>query len=171
LRPLADAGKLGAVLFQFPRWFVRSRRNFDYLRELAERFPYRIAVEFRGGGWMKEEKRDSTLAQLEELGMAYVVVDEPQGFNSSTPPVVACTSSELAVIRFHGRNAETWAKPGLTAAERFRYLYDEEELEAWVRPARELAGEAKQLHILMNNCYEDYGVRNAAQMAALLGRG
>jgi uncharacterized protein YecE (DUF72 family) len=168
LRPLADAGKLGAVLFQFPRWFVRSRRNFDYLRELGERFPYRIAVEFRGGGWMEEEKRDSTLAQLEELGMAYVVVDEPQGFSSSTPPVVACTSKELAVIRFHGRNAETWEKPGLTAAERFRYLYDEEELQAWVEPAREVAQQASQLHILMNNCYEDYGVRNAAQMAALL---
>src|SRR6185295_13355216 len=57
LRPLAAAGKLGAVLFQFPRWFVRSRRNFDYLRELAERADYRVAVEFRGGGWMDEEKR------------------------------------------------------------------------------------------------------------------
>jgi uncharacterized protein YecE (DUF72 family) len=168
LRPLVDAGKLGAVLFQFPHWFVRARRNFDYLRELGERFPYRIAVEFRGGGWMEEEKRKSTLAQLEELGMAYVVVDEPQGFRSSTPPVVACTSPELAFIRFHGHNAETWEKPGLTAAERFRYLYDEEELRAWVKPAKELAGQAKQLHILMNNCYEDYGVRNAAQIATML---
>jgi uncharacterized protein YecE (DUF72 family) len=171
LRPLADAGKLGAILFQFPHWFVRSRRNFDYLRELGERFPYRIAVEFRGGGWMEEAKRESTLAQLEELGMAYVVVDEPQGFRSSTPPVVACTSPELAFIRFHGHNAETWEKPGLTAAERFRYLYDEEELRAWVKPAQELSGQAKQLHILMNNCYEDYGVRNAAQIATMLAGG
>jgi uncharacterized protein YecE (DUF72 family) len=168
LKPLADAGKLGAVLFQFPHWFVRSRRNFDYLRELGERFPYQVAVEFRGGGWMEEEKRDSTLAQLQELGMAYVVVDEPQGFKTSTPPVVACTSPELAFLRFHGHNAENWEKPGLTAAERFKYLYDENELGKWVKPARELAGQAKQLHILMNNCYEDYGVRNAAQMAGLL---
>jgi uncharacterized protein YecE (DUF72 family) len=168
LRPLDSAGKLGAVLFQFPRWFVRARRNFDYLRELGERFPYRIAVEFRGGGWMEEDKRDSTLAQLNELGMAYVVVDEPQGFKSSTPPVVACTSKELAVIRFHGQNAENWEKRGITAAERFRYLYTEEELERWVAPAEELAGQAKQLHILMNNCYEDYGVRNAAQIATKL---
>jgi uncharacterized protein YecE (DUF72 family) len=171
LRPLADAGKLGAILFQFPHWFVRSRRNFDYLRELGERFPYRVAVEFRGGGWMEEAKRESTLAQLEELGMAYVVVDEPQGFRSSTPPVAACTSPELAFIRFHGHNAETWEKPGLTAAERFRYLYDEEELRAWVKPAQELSGQAKQLHILMNNCYEDYGVRNAAQIATMLAGG
>jgi uncharacterized protein YecE (DUF72 family) len=168
IKPLADAGKLGAVLFQFPHWFVRSRGNFDYLRELGARFPYQVAVEFRGGGWMDEPKRESTLAQLEELGMAYVVVDEPQGFKTSTPPVVACTSRDLAFLRFHGHNADNWEKPGISAAERFRYLYDEDELHKWVKPARELAGQAKQLHILMNNCYEDYGVVNAAQMAGLL---
>jgi uncharacterized protein YecE (DUF72 family) len=168
LEPLIVAGKLGAVLFQFPRWFVRSRKNLDYLRELAERVSYPVAVEFRGGSWMEPEKRESTLEQLEELGFAYVVVDEPQGFKSSVPPVVACTSPELAIIRFHGRNAETWEKKGLSPAERFRYLYSEDELREWVKPARQLAREAKQLQILMNNCYEDYGVVNAAQMAKLL---
>jgi uncharacterized protein YecE (DUF72 family) len=168
IEPLRAAGRLGAVLFQFPRWFVRSRKSFDYLRELGERVSYPVAVEFRGGGWMEPDKRESTLAQLEELGMAYVVVDEPQGFKSSVPPVAACTSPDLAIIRFHGRNAETWEKPGLSAAERFRYLYSEDELREWVETARELASQTKQLQILMNNCYEDYGVVNAAQMAALL---
>jgi uncharacterized protein YecE (DUF72 family) len=170
LRPLADAGKLGTVLFQFPRWFVPSKRNIDYLRDLGDRFPYRVAVEFRGGDWMDEGRRERTLDLLEGLGMTYVVVDEPQGFKSSTPPVVACTSPELAMVRFHGHNADTWEKPGLTAAERFRYLYSEAELESWTRPARELAGQARQVHLLMNNCYEDYGVRNAGQLAALLAR-
>jgi uncharacterized protein YecE (DUF72 family) len=168
IEPLAAAGKLGAVLFQFPRWFVRSRKNFDYLRELGERVTYPVAVEFRGGTWMEPDKRDSTLEQLEELGFAYVVVDEPQGFKSSVPRVVACTSRDLAIIRFHGRNAATWEKKGLSPAERFRYLYSEDELREWVKPARELAGQAKQVQILMNNCYEDYGVVNAAQMANLL---
>jgi uncharacterized protein YecE (DUF72 family) len=170
LRPLAAVGKLGAVLLQFPRWFTNNKGNRDYLRGLSERLGAQIAVEFRGGGWLDEDRRERTLAMLEELGMAYVVVDEPQGFKSSTPPVVACTSSKLAIIRFHGQNAETWEKPGLTAAERFRYLYDDEELERWVKPAHELAGQASQLHILMNNCYEDYGVRNASQLAGLLAK-
>jgi uncharacterized protein YecE (DUF72 family) len=170
LGPLTAAGKLGAVLFQFPRWFTNNKRNRDYLRALGERLSMRIAVEFRGGGWMDPDRRQRTLAMLEELGLAYVVVDEPQGFKSSTPPVVACTSPDLAAIRFHGQNAETWEKPGLTAAERFRYLYSEEELERWVKPARELAQQATQLHVLMNNCYQDYGVRNASQLAALLAR-
>jgi uncharacterized protein YecE (DUF72 family) len=169
LRPIERTGKLGAVLFQFPHWFVPSRANIDYLHRVADRFPYRIAVEFRGGGWMEEDKRrERTLDLLRQLAMAYVVVDEPQGFKSSTPPVVAATSDDLAMIRFHGHNAETWEKPGLTAAERFRYLYEEKELEEWVEPARQLAEQASRLHVLMNNCYEDYGVRNAAQMASLL---
>jgi uncharacterized protein YecE (DUF72 family) len=64
----------------------------------------RGAIEFRGGGWMTDNYRAETLALLERLGFAYVVVDEPQGFRSSTPPVVTSTSP-LAVIRFHGHNA------------------------------------------------------------------
>jgi uncharacterized protein YecE (DUF72 family) len=169
LRPLESAGRLGAVLFQFPHWFVPSRENRDYLGSLADSFPYRIAAEFRGGGWMKDDRSaERTLALLERLGLTYVVVDEPQGFKTSVPPVVAATSPELAMIRFHGHNAENWEKPGITAAERFRYLYSEDELQKWVEPAKELAGKSKQLHVLMNNCYEDYGVRNAAQIADLI---
>jgi uncharacterized protein YecE (DUF72 family) len=169
LSPLASAGRLGAVLFQFPRWFVPSRENREYLRELADTFPYRIAVEFRGGGWMKDDQSaERTLGLLSDLGLTYVVVDEPQGFRDSVPPIVAATSPDLAMIRFHGHNAENWEKRGITAAERFRYLYSDEELEKWVGPAKELAGKSRQVHVLMNNCYEDYGVQNAAQIADLI---
>jgi uncharacterized protein YecE (DUF72 family) len=168
LRPLADAGKLGTILFQFPHWFAASRQNVAYLRELAERSPAQPAIEFRGAGWMKEDKQERTLDVLRDIGATYVVVDEPQGFSRSVPPVVACTSPELAMIRFHGHNAKTWEKRGITAAERFRYLYSEDELREWVPRAHELAGQAEQLHVLMNNCYADYGVRNAAQFADLL---
>jgi uncharacterized protein YecE (DUF72 family) len=168
LRPLADAGKLGAILYQFPQWFAASRDNVAYLRELAERSPAQPAIEFRGAGWMKQDKQQRTLDTLRDIGATYVVVDEPQGFKTSVPPVVAATSPDLAMIRFHGHNGDTWDKRGITAAERFKYLYSEEELEKWVAPAQELAGESKQLHILMNNCYADYGVRNAGQFADLL---
>ena len=168
LRPLADAGKLGAILFQFPHWFAASRQNVAYLRELGERSPAQPAIEFRGAGWMKEGKQERTLDLLRDIGATYVVVDEPQGFSTSVPPVVASTSPELAMIRFHGHNAKTWEKRGISAAERFRYLYSDEELRGWVPAARRLAEESGQLHVLMNNCYADYGVRNAAQFADLL---
>src|SRR5665647_3581399 len=93
LAPLAEAGKLGAVLFQFPPWFVSSQANAAYVRELPQRLPGRpLAVEFRGGGWLHDEAATETLRLLEDAGLAYVSVDEPQGFRSSTPPVVAASS-------------------------------------------------------------------------------
>jgi uncharacterized protein YecE (DUF72 family) len=168
LQPLAAAGKLGAILYQFPHWFAASRQNIAYLRELAERSPAQPAIEFRGAGWMKVDKQERTLDLLRDIGATYVVVDEPQGFKTSVPPIVAATSPDLAMIRFHGHNGENWEKRGITAAERFRYLYDEDELREWVPAARRLAEESEQLHVLMNNCYADYGVRNAAQFAGLL---
>ena len=73
--------------------------------------------------------------------------------------------------RFHGHNAENYEKPNISAAERFRYLYTEEELKGWVDPIRRLAEQADRVHVLMNNCYGDYGVRNARQLAELLATG
>jgi len=169
LEPLMKAGKLGAVLFQFPHWFHKNRQSCDYLRAIAERAPWPVAVEFRGGGWMADEHRaGSTLKLLEELGLTYVIVDEPQGFKSSTPPVVERTSS-LAMVRFHGQNTKTWEAKGLSAAERFRYRYSEDELKDWIPSVRHLAEEADRVHVLFNNCYGDYAARNALQLADLLG--
>jgi uncharacterized protein YecE (DUF72 family) len=82
--------------------------------------------------------------------------------------VLASTTDDLAVVRFHGRADNTWNARNVTAAERFRYLYSEAELAEWVGRARRLAQMASKVHLLMNNCYQDYGVRNAAQLAALL---
>ncbi len=170
LRPLAEAGKLGAVLVQFPRWFGPKAEHWDRLREVAARLQepgYRGCVEFRNARWLEAEECEATLALLEELGLSYVCVDEPQGFKSSVPPVVAVTA-ELAVVRFHGRNAGTWERSTPTAAERFRYRYEIHELEEWVPKLRELARSAREVHALMNNCYRDEAVDNAAQLAQLL---
>ena len=96
------------------------------------------------------------------------MVDEPQGFKSSVPPVTAVTSSDLALVRFHGRNAETWEAKGIAPAERFRYLYSRDELGEWVPRIRQAAGEARETHVLMNNCYANYGTTNARELALLL---
>jgi uncharacterized protein YecE (DUF72 family) len=169
LAPLAAAGKLGAVLFQFPPWFVRSHDNRGYLRELPDRLPgWPLAVEFRGGGWMDDEAAAGTLRLLEEAGLAYVAVDEPQGFPNSTPPLAAATAP-LAVIRLHGRNADTWESRTGAASDRFKYLYADGELEEWVPRVRELAAQTQAVHVLFNNNYEDWGMQNARRMAHLLG--
>jgi len=169
LEPLRTAGRLGAVLFQFPPWFVRSGPNEGYLRKLGERLPgVIIAVEFRGGGWMDGDAAPATLGLLEEAGLAYVSVDEPQGFRSSTPPVVAATAP-LAVVRLHGRNAATWDAKTAAASDRFKYLYSDGELAEWVPRVRELEARADTVHVLFNNNYEDWGMRNARRMTQLLG--
>ncbi len=169
LMPLHSAGKLGAVLFQFPQWFVIGRKNKDYIVECAERLPdYRIAVEFRHKTWLEERNREETLSFLEKHQLPYVCVDMPQGFDSSLPPVAAATSSELAVVRFHGRDPAQWTKKNVSAAERFRYDYSRSELEEWVPRIRELAESARETHVLMNNCYRNFAVKSAQQLATLL---
>lgn len=167
LQPLAKQGKLGCVLFQFPPWFRKNRETVAYLEQLRDSLPYCIAVEFRGGGWMDEDRQKSTLDILERTGLTYVVVDEPQGFKSSVPPVIAVTAP-LAVIRFHGRNAETWEKKGLTPAERFNYRYSEDELEEWISPLQDMSRQADRVHALFNNCHRDDAVTNARQLGHLL---
>jgi uncharacterized protein YecE (DUF72 family) len=171
LMPLHSAGKLGVVLFQFPPWFRPNTENRAYLKTLQGRLPdYDLAVEFRHGSWMSEEERGRSLGLLEGEGLTYVCVDEPQGFDSSVPPVVAATA-DIAVVRFHGRNVETWEEKWISAAERFAYRYTDEELAEWVPGLTELAGCTRETHALMNNCYRDYAVDNGRQLAALLDQG
>jgi uncharacterized protein YecE (DUF72 family) len=74
----------------------------------------------------------------------------------------------LAVVRLHGRNTETWDARTAAASDRFNYLYDVVELREWVPRVRRLAERAAVVHVLFNNNYEDYGVRNARQMRLLL---
>jgi uncharacterized protein YecE (DUF72 family) len=74
----------------------------------------------------------------------------------------------LAIVRFHGRRAETWEKAGVPTVERFRYLYDRSELEEWAPRIREASRQAKETHVLFNNCYSNYGATNAVEMALLL---
>jgi uncharacterized protein YecE (DUF72 family) len=168
LLPLHSAGKLGVVLFQLPPYVYPSSGAFGYLSWAAERLAeYRVAVEFRQQRWMDEAHRQTTLSFLEEHRLSYVCVDEPQGFRSSVPPVAAATAA-VAEVRFHGRNAETWEAPGIGAAERFRYDYDAAELGEWVPRIRSLAEQAPRVHVLMNNCYADYGIRSARLLADLL---
>jgi len=89
---------------------------------------------------------------------------------SSVPPIVAVTSPRLAVIRFHGRRTETWEAKGIPVVERFRYLYSQPELEEWVPRVEEAAGKTHEIHLLMNNCYANYGTTNAREIAALLAK-
>jgi uncharacterized protein YecE (DUF72 family) len=169
LEPLRRSGKLGAILLQYPDWFVISRDNKETILRARELLPDdRLAVEFRNGTWMSQRNRDETLRFLSDGGFTYVSVDEPQGFPSSVPPVAAVTNEDLAVIRFHGRNAANWQRKGITAAERFDHRYSKPELMEWIPRIRRVAEQAREVHLLMNNCHGDKAVNNAMELAELL---
>lgn len=168
LEPLFTAGKLGVVLFQFPVWFPISGANKDSLLEIRDTFrPYRVAIELRNATWMSEDHRDETLAFLAGADLIYTCVDEPQGFVSSIPPIAAATS-DLAVIRMHGRNAARWERRAPSGASRFEYCYSLAELAEWVPKILALAEHTREVHVLMSNGLLDNAVRNARELAVLV---
>jgi uncharacterized protein YecE (DUF72 family) len=153
LEPLRSAGKLGGILFQFPSYVVYKDRSLDYLQWAREQLgDDELLVEFRHASWLDDEHRDETLRFLEALGATHVIVDAPriEGAKNLVSTVFALTSPTL-YVRFHGRNADTWNKRGGSASERFDYLYSQGELEEWVDPLRELAGQAQQAYAFFNN--------------------
>lgn len=165
LDPLVEAGKLGALLFQFPPWFTIKRANKQYLLEVARRCaPLRPVFEFRHASWFDGDNAEETLGFLREHELPFVCVDMPQGHKSSVPPVLAATA-DLAMVRFHG-HSDKWTSKDIH--EKFGYDYSERELRDWAPKLRELAGQAEQTHVLMNNCYQDYAQRNGTTLAGLL---
>jgi uncharacterized protein YecE (DUF72 family) len=168
LLPLDSSGKLGVVLFQFPPWFSAGDEPLNYILACRARLPqYKIAVEFRHSSWLNEKNTIRTVNFLRDNDLPLVCVDEPQGFRSSLPPIAEATA-DIAVIRFHGRNRETWEKSGGSVAERFNYLYSEDELGEWLPRIRHLSLVTRQLHILFNNCYRDKAVTNGRQIQLML---
>lgn len=172
LLPLDSAGKLGVVLFQFPPWFLPGGRSRDYIIEAKARLgQYRMAVEFRNSLWLSDpDRQERTLRFLADQEIPFVCVDEPQGFKSSVPPIVAATAP-LGIMRLHGRNALVWEQKGLGAADRFDYLYSEDELQELAPRVLRLAEITEKVHVLFNNCHGDYAVRNARRIGEILGLG
>jgi uncharacterized protein YecE (DUF72 family) len=168
LEPLIDAKKLGAVFVQFPKWVFPSNEARELILETRQRLDLPIAVEFRHGSWFNEKNAERTIKFLQDNKVPYVAVDEPQGFKSSVPPVVIATNDELAVFRFHGRNKDNWEKKDIPPSERFRYLYDADELADWTPKIAAIAKQTKQTHVVYNNCYSNYGTTNAREAARLL---
>jgi uncharacterized protein YecE (DUF72 family) len=152
LEPLRETGKLGGILMQFPPYVVPRPAAFDYLEWAQEQLGGdEMLVEFRHASWLDDEHRDETLAFLERHGMTFVIVDAPKTGGRNVLPTLVTTTSPTAYIRFHGRNAETWNKRVRSAAERFDYLYAEDELREWVEPLSELAVKAEVVCAMFNN--------------------
>ena len=166
LDPLRAAGKLGAILLQFPPWFPISKARKDYIVACAARAaPDRVCVEFRNRTWMTPGNQEETLGFLAEHRLPYVCVDMPPGHRDSIPPVLAATTPDLAVVRLHG-HSDMWDSKDIH--ERFGYRYTEAELNEWAAKVHALARDAEETRVLFNNCYRDYAQVNAQRLAELL---
>ena len=106
---------------------------------------------------------------VRQHGLVNTVVDEPAGFTNSIPSIWEATHADLALVRLHGRNHQTWNLKGLTSsAQRFNYDYTQEELEALSENIHALSGKVGMVHVIFNNNYEDQGMRNARSLIAIL---
>jgi uncharacterized protein YecE (DUF72 family) len=171
LRPLADDDKLGYVLFQMAPWVKHGPEALEYLATLPQRLPgLTVAVEFRDASWLPAHT-DEVLRFLAAHGLAYVSVDAPR-----TPAGVAGTvglTSPVAILRLHGRNAAGFLKQlrgeSPSVAEKYGYLYDEDELRQIVGKGRQLAGHARRVYFKLNNNVGDAPAINGIQIRELLG--
>jgi len=171
LRPLADAEKLGYVLFQMAPWVRYGEPALQYLASLPERLPgATLAVEFRDSSWLPDHTEE-VLAFLAERGLAYVSVDAPR-----TPASVATTvalTAPTAILRLHGRNAAGFMKQlrggAPSVAEKYGYLYEAGELTEIVERGRALEGHASRIYFKLNNNVGDAPAINGAEIRELLG--
>jgi uncharacterized protein YecE (DUF72 family) len=166
-RRLHEAGRLGYILCQFPRWYLPSPGLFRRLGQIRGLLPgYRVAVEFRHRAWVERKHREALEQALREHNLIYVIPDEPE-LPWTVPPEVIVTS-DWSVVRFHGRNATAWSRRGASTHEVYDYLYSQDELEPWARKAREIAGQVDRLYLMFNNHYRGSSARNARMMLELL---
>jgi uncharacterized protein YecE (DUF72 family) len=163
LDPLMIAGKLGAVLIQFPWSFKNDREERAYLNQLCERFrSYPLVVELRHESW----NNPRILQTLEDLGVGLCDIDQPLFANSIKPS--AEVTSPIGYVRLHGRNYQNWFREEANVVERYDYLYSRDELEPWVERIKQVAEKTKHTFVITNNHARGQSLVNAFEVLALL---
>jgi uncharacterized protein YecE (DUF72 family) len=161
LEPLVAAGKLSAVLAQFPyscRATPQAGESVRSLREALADLPF--VAEFRNHDWQNA----ATLELLEQIDAAWCNVDEPRFERLLSPS--SDVVGALAYVRFHGRNAKQWWTG--SSDERYDFLYQAEELEPWADRITDMAATAKQTLVFFNNHRNGQAPKNALMLAKML---
>ncbi|MGC1482720.1 MAG: DUF72 domain-containing protein [Candidatus Acidiferrum sp.] len=162
---LHAAGKLHAVLLQFPFSFHRIPETVVYLSQLLKRFgDYPLVVEVRHASWQTPE----TFALLKECNAGFCNIDQPIIGRSLEPSAEG--TSAIGYVRLHGRRYDTWFSddPSVASHERYNYLYSMEELAPWAKRVEQVAERAREVFVITNNHYQGKGVVNALQLIHIL---
>ena len=165
LDPLAERGKLGSVLVQFPWSFKAGAPSLEWLSDVVAAFDgYPLVVEVRHASWNRPEFH----RWLDEHGVGFVNIDQPL-FSRSIGPSAEATA-RVGYVRLHGRNYDDWFRENAGRDARYNYLYDQNELAPWVERIRELAdgGFAEDVYVITNNHYRGQSVANAIMLSSMI---
>ena len=167
IAPIASAGRLGALLAQFPPSFKNEPNNRGYLEWLLERFrEYRVAVELRHASW--SDSVEETLQLLEAFDAAWTQIDEPK-FRDSVRQTLRPNTRSFYYLRLHGRNANAWWSHE-KSEDRYNYLYSTDELKPIAGAVETAAREVKKAYLYANNHFSAKSVANAAILKHQLGQ-
>jgi uncharacterized protein YecE (DUF72 family) len=171
VEPIAEAGKLGPFLLQLSPAFSPRKHKLDELDALAERLrDPGLAIELRNRNWVEDERLEQTLDWYESHRVTFVSVDSPPGENFQIlPPVDAVTRRDFAYMRLHGRNTEGYVK-GKTVAERFGWVYSDDELKEIAKRTKQLAEDAGEVHVAFNNNRSSDAPDSARRFRELIGQ-
>lgn len=171
VEPLRAAGKLGAFLLQLSPSFSPHEHRLAELEPLVQALaPHPVAIELRHRSWVSDKRLEDTLRWYEDANAAFVNVDMPPGDAPTImPPIDAVTRDDLAYFRAHGRNTEGYLK-GRSVAERFGWVYSEDEMRELAGRVRGLADLAQDVRTLFNNNRGRDAPDSARQMRELLGQ-
>jgi uncharacterized protein YecE (DUF72 family) len=160
---LRGAGKLGALLLQFPWSFKNTDDERVYLAKLLERFrDYPLVLEIRHSSWNNPQIYE----WLEQLSVGVCNVDQPLFAKSIKPADL--TTSQVGYVRLHGRNYQDWFREKAPRDDRYNYLYSTDELEPWITRIKEIAAKTKESYVITNNHFRGQAVVNALEIKATL---
>ena len=162
LDPMAAAGKLGALLVQFPLSFKNTPENCEYLGKLIERFAaYPRVIEVRHASWNNQE----ILRAFAEKGVSFCNIDQPL-LGRAIAPTTHATAS-IGYVRLHGRNYEQWFEHE-QPHDRYNYLYSEGELAKWKPRIEEIARKTEVTYVVANNHFQGKAVVNGLQLKHMI---
>jgi uncharacterized protein YecE (DUF72 family) len=164
LEPLREAGRLDALLFQFPWSFRNDESNRAWLRAVVDAFAgWPMAVEVRHDSWLADE----TFEFLRDRRIAFCNIDQPL-LAHCIPPTVHATA-DIGYFRFHGRNAKNWFREKQDVyGGRYDYLYSAAELDELLAKVTKVAANAKKTFAVFNNHKDAKAFSNALQVKARL---
>ena len=163
MNPLAESGKLGAILIQFPWSFKNTEEERAYLSRLIAQFQeYPLVLEVRHTSW----NTPNVYEELEERGVGICNIDQPVFAKSIKP--AALTTSGIGYVRLHGRNYENWFRDKAPRDDRYNYLYSLDELDPWITRIREVAKQTKESYVITNNHFLGKAVVNALEIKSIL---